>query len=157
MSISNFTSFSVMIDVGLSGYFFPVKSKAKYYKQRMTIFKFRVTQMHLPAEWLLVLKLEQPFEQKYFLAWPILSPMCHFAALKWQFLYALYTAVIAKLFYFIHSLHHGFIFITAGHPCQRFLGPKVILRGLAEIRLAFHTISFFPLRDLVIHLICTIT
>lgn len=57
-----------MVDVGLSGYFFPVKRKAKYYKQRRTIFKFRVTQMRLPAEWLLVLKLEQPFEQKYFLA-----------------------------------------------------------------------------------------
>lgn len=50
-----------------------------------------------------------------------------------------------------------FIFITTGHPCQNFLGLKVILGRLAEVRLKFHTIFFFPLKYLVIHLRCMIS
>lgn len=60
----------------------------------------------------------------------------------------------ALLFYSEPQSLFWFLFITTGHPCQNFLSLE---GGLAEERLKSHTILFFTLKYLIIHLGCMIT
>lgn len=127
--------------------------------KNVSTFKFRVAQNAF-ACW------TAPYPQTWTPFWTeILSSMTHFATDMSLSLFEMTVPVCpshctyckALLFYSEPPSLFWFLFITTGHPCQSFLGLKVILGGLAEVRLKSHTILFFILKYLVILFGCMIT
>lgn len=107
-----------------------------------------------------------PYPQTWTPFWTeIFSSMTHFATDMSLSLFGMTVSICpsyssyckALLFYSEPPSLFWFIFITTGHPCQNFLGIKVMVGRLAEVRLKSHTIMFFTLKYLVIHLGCMIT
>lgn len=104
-----------------------------------------------------------PYPQTWTLFWTeTLSSMTHFVTDMSFSLFEMTVSICPShcsywkvlLFYSEPQSLFWFIFITTGHPCQNFLGLE---GGPAEVRLKSHTIFFFTLKYLVIHLECMIT